>query len=294
MIRTYSDVAYETNERLRAKTLDSLFKNQLQSEMNISPFVANGILGSVYDCYKLDEDIEKNKMLPGKMKIMVVDSREPAGKKLSECRMKAVVITMMCDEDKAIRKDWDAWQRETEGKYGKNVSMSTALRRFRLLRVADEAHEQGGNLSQEDLAYNIFGCGLKTVRRDIKALKENGLIVPTRGQQKDIGRGTSHKGQAVKWFLAGIETKEIARRMYHSLGAVERYIKAFTRVAFLVEQGHKLPEMSFLTGLSYSLCAEYKRVYETAETEGKVELIKDLIEGQGSALAFVKKKGDGR
>ena len=46
-----------------------------------------------------------------------------------------------------------------------------------------------------------MNCGVRTVRRDIKALAKRGVIVPTRGQQKDIGPGVSHKVEAVRLFM---------------------------------------------------------------------------------------------
>ena len=292
MVKTYDDVKIEAQRRMRAKTLDSLFTNQLQSEMRIAPFVAKGILSAVYDCYKLKEEVESQKLLPGKIKVMAVDINEPPVKKLSECKMKEIIISLFTPEDQEIRENWAEWQKNNKATYGEQKNITTLLRRYRLLRITCEAHEQGANLTQEELAYNIFGCGLKTIQRDIKAFKENGIIVPTRGQQKDIGRGTTHKGQAIKWFLAGIETKEIGRRMYHSIKSVERYIKAFTKVSFLIEQDYKLPEISFLTGLSYSLSAEYKRIYDAAKAEGKTEIIEDLIKSYGDTLYFIKKRGE--
>ena len=57
------------------------------------------------------------------------------------------------------------------------------------------------SLTQEDIAAKLLNCGVRTVRRDIKALAKRGMIVPTRGQQKDIGPGVSHKVEAVRLFM---------------------------------------------------------------------------------------------
>ncbi|MHC1567972.1 MAG: DUF1670 domain-containing protein, partial [Candidatus Syntropharchaeia archaeon] len=58
-----------------------------------------------------------------------------------------------------------------------------ALRQARLARVTHEAWDQGVSLTQEDIA------------------AKRGVIVPTRGQQKDIGPGVSHKVEAVRLFM---------------------------------------------------------------------------------------------
>ncbi len=80
------------------------------------------------------------------------------------------------------------------------------IRQRRLCRICDEAREQGGLLTQEDLAH-ILMCNTKTIRRDIKALKEREISVPTRGQQKDIGPGVTHRNIIVKKWLEGKEEK---------------------------------------------------------------------------------------
>jgi hypothetical protein len=62
----------------------------------------------------------------------------------------------------------------------------SGLRRARLLRLASEAREQGGLLSHEDLAFRLLNCGLRTMVRDLNALRRAGVEVPTRGQQTDL------------------------------------------------------------------------------------------------------------
>jgi len=39
-------------------------------------------------------------------------------------------------------------------------------------------------------------CDSRTIRRDVKNLKEKGIIVPTRGTEKDIGPGVTHRGNS--------------------------------------------------------------------------------------------------
>ena len=64
--------------------------------------------------------------------------------------------------------------------------------------------DQGAYLTQEDLS-KILGSDVRTIRRDIYELKKQDIIVPTRGQQKDIGPTITHREKAVKLFLEGKE-----------------------------------------------------------------------------------------
>ena len=54
-------------------------------------------------------------------------------------------------------------------------------RRHRLLRLAAEAHEQGGAPRVEDLAAAL-GVSAVTIRRDLAVLRRDGHHVPTRGR----------------------------------------------------------------------------------------------------------------
>jgi hypothetical protein len=92
-----------------------------------------------------------------------------------------------------------------------------------------EAFEPGGLLTHEDLAFRLLNCRLRTIVRDVEQLRGTGLAVPTRGQQQDIGPGQTHRVQAVRLFLKGLEPREIAKRLYHSLSAIENYVTTFAR-----------------------------------------------------------------
>ena len=106
-----------------------------------------------------------------------------------------------------------------------------------------------------------LNCGVRTVRRDIKALAKRGVIVPTRGQQKDIGPGVSHKVEAVKLFMERRTYTEIERRLKHSLTAIKRYILTFSRVAYLTEKGYTTKEIAFLVQVSERLTRDYQALY---------------------------------
>lgn len=104
-------------------------------------------------------------------------------------------------------------------------------------------------LTQEDLSV-ILGTDVRTVRRDIQELKKLGITVPTRGQQKDIGLGVTHRDLAIRQYLQGKEPNEIARAIKHSLYAVERYVGNFCRVVYCQQQVKNTLKTAMIVGLS--------------------------------------------
>ncbi len=144
---------------------------------------------------------------------------------------------------------------------------AVALRRSKLMRVAEEAREQGGVLTQEDLGV-LLACDERTIRRDIKALRLLGIHVPTRGYVQDIGPTLSHKGLAIRHWLQGKEPVAIARAINHSLTAVERYLEDFKRVSFLVMKGMDEVAIARAANMSPALVKTYQGMYcEAKETK---------------------------
>lgn len=247
MIITYDDVRSGIQNRANLKTLDNIFLKSIEYGAKCPPFVSNAILDAAKRVYNLgiskgDQDTIK----PGQIKVIGILSSEPAGKALQDCQTGLCVVTHNAGKE----------DQEILFRYG-----VTALRRARVLRITEEAHDQGICLTQEDLAYNIFGCGLRTIRRDIKALKDTGVHVPTRGQQKDIGPGVSHKVLAVRMYLERKTDLEIAKTIYHSLKAIERYTVTFARVITLLEKGLTPLEVAFVVQISERLVTQYQQLY---------------------------------
>lgn len=88
---------------------------------------------------------------------------------------------------------------------------TSGLRKHKILRMASEALDQDGLLTQEDLAV-LLCSSRRTIRRDIKELKQQGIDVPTRGLIQDIGPGVTHKSKIVKMWLEGYEYTDIERK----------------------------------------------------------------------------------
>ena len=234
-------------ERLDAKSLDNLFRRRIELGANCSPFVSGAILQTVRDVFPLSPDDTDNALGLGQIKLLVVAATEPAGKSLEQCQKVTVTLSL------------DAGPEDLQIRLAYGVD---GLRRARLLRMAGEAREQGGLLSYEDLAYRLFNCGVRTIVRDVRALRRRDLEVPSRGQQQDIGPGQTHRVQAVRLYLQGLEANEIARRLYHTLAAIENYVTTFARVALLINRRYGDDEIAFVIRRSSVLVGAYRRLYD--------------------------------
>lgn len=247
MIRSKSVEDRLRDGRLDAKTRDSLFRREIEQGANCAPFVSKAILQTVKEVFPLDAEDLTSQLELGRIRMLVVAAHEPAGKALEECQKASVLLTL------------DAGKADFEVRANQGV---TGLRRTRILRMCCEAREQGGLLSYEDLAYRLLNCGVRTIVRDAQRLRREGLVVPTRGQQQDIGPGQTHRVQAVRLFLEGHEPMEIARRLYHALSSIENYLTTFGRVALLANRSYSDDEIAFIIRRSGSLVAAYRRLNE--------------------------------
>jgi hypothetical protein len=249
-------------DRLKQKQLDTQFVNSLIQGMNCSQFEAKAILNAVYETYQPFFD-NSGAMKPGQVLFEVVSIENGAQNKLSECKMVSVVLTLDAGEE-------DLLVKEHQGVQG--------LRRHRLQRIVNEAFQQGGLLTVEDIANRLLNCGERTVCRDIKAFKEQDIVLPLRSVIRDMGKSVTHRSMIVKEWLAGKEYSEIARATHHSVDAVANYIDKFKRVVCLAKNNYEINTIAFLVKLSPSLAQEYYSLYHAAGTvPHRQEELDDLI-----------------
>jgi len=236
-------------DRLKQKQLDTQFINQLKAGMNCSMFEAKAILNVVYDVYQPFFDNSAS-MKPGQILFEVVTIENSPKTKLRDCQMKTVVLTL------------DVGEQDLETRRENDVP---ALRRYRIERICNEAFQQGGLLTVEDLAYRLLNCGQRTIIRDIKALKEQGIILPLRSTIKDMGRAVSHRKLIVELWLQGKEFSQIARATNHSIEAIANYVDKFKRVVCLAKDNHEIKTIAFLVKISSALAREYYQLFQSAD-----------------------------
>lgn len=240
------------SQRLKIKQLGQQMQNLATVGAGLSAWEARELVRIIDEVYFSDPELKQ--ILPGQMKYSCVSATEPPGKPIKECQMVTVTLTMLHDED-------------ITGLPYKDKDASIETRWRRLLRICDEAREQGGLLSQEDLA-KLLMSDVRTIRRDIAELKTIGITVPTRGTVKDIGPGVTHKEIAIRLWLEGKEPPEVARAIHHSLKATENYLEKFKRVAYLrKEKGFTEFEISRTVGISTASTKTFISIYN--EFNGK-------------------------
>ena len=236
-------------DRLKQKQLDTQFVNNLIQGMNCSQFEAKAILNAVYETYQPFFD-NSGAMKPGQIVFEVVSIENGAQKKLSECKMVSVVLTL----DAGVE---DLQVKEHHGVQG--------LRRHRLERIVNEAFQQGGLLTVEDIANRLLNCGERTICRDIKAFKELGIVLPLRSTVRDMGKSVTHRALIIKHWLSGKEYTEIARSTHHSVDAVANYVDKFKRVVCLAKNNYEIKTIAFLVKLSPSLAQVYYDLHQTID-----------------------------
>lgn len=249
-------------DRLKQKQLDTQFVNTLIQGMNCSQFEAKAILNAVYETYQPFFD-NSGAMKPGQVLFEVVSVENGAQKKLSECKMVSVVLTL------------DAGEEDLQVKQQLGVQ---GLRRHRLERIVNEAFQQGGLLTIEDIANRLLNCGERTLCRDIKAFKDQDIILPLRSTIRDMGKSVTHRAMIVKQWLSGKEYSDIARATHHSIDAVANYVDKFKRVICLAKNNYEIKTIAFLVKLSPSLAQEYYDLHQTIEAvPHRREELDDLI-----------------
>jgi len=165
---------------------------------------------------------------------------EPISKPLLKCKKKIVSFHLLSEEDKKIIK---------EGKVA-------SLRKKRITEVCKEAFIQGALLTHEDLA-SLLCTSLSTIKRDIKILKEKGIIVPTRGFIKDIGKGESCKSKIVCLYKKGLEIKQIADQLCQKENTIKQIIEQYTKVIELHQKNIPLKNIQIVTKISSRVIKEF-------------------------------------
>lgn len=237
-------------QRMAMKRQSARMLTEAMVGAGLSKWEGEALVGSIEEVYFSDPELAP--VRDGQVRYSCVRSDEGAGKPLSACRKVTVTLTLLHADDK----------KDLRG-FADPGGMSAEVRQRRLVRVVEEARAQGGLLTQEDLA-EILMCDPRTIRRDIKDLKQRGFELPTRGQQQDIGPGVSHRARAVEKWLEGKEPVEIARLIRHRVASVENYLEKFKRVAWRSrEKGFNAFEIALTVGMSVvsvnvylDLCAE--------------------------------------
>jgi hypothetical protein len=228
-------------DRLLEKTPEQIFINSLRKEFELSPAESKGVLDLAKQCL-----FGQAPQVVGKIKYICASQKARHGKPLSEQEMLEVELTL----DGGIE-DLNVLRDQGPKPY----------RQLKILRLTEESWEQGGSLTQEDLA-RILQVTSRTIRQDIQELVRDGNFVHTRGTDHDIGRSLTHKSWIVQLYLEGQTYDVIMRKSRHGEFSIKRYIMSFGRLLLLLSHGIEDPkQLSRLLGQSERLTLEYLEIY---------------------------------
>lgn len=128
---------------------------------------------------------------------------------------------------------------------------------IKIVRLINSAFEQGGLLTLEEISL-IVNRSMMTVSKRIQEYQEDHqVILPIKGNQLDIGPGVTHKRIIVELYEQQMAPPDIAKRTHHSLEAVDRYIKDYEKVKFLVRRKIGAGDIVHLTGRGKKVIDQY-------------------------------------
>jgi len=260
-------------DRRQIKSSEGELLWELENSYSLSPKLSSSIMMTAKECLLREYHLKE-----GQIEVTVIEIEERSGKVIEKMEKKKVRLTI----DNGIE------DIEILKAYGRII-----LRQIKIERITDETIEQGGVLSQEDLS-KYLNCTVRTIQRDIKAIKKKGIEVVTRGYLHNIGRGQTHKVKIIGMYLDGKTYSEIKLTSRHSSGAIKRYIESFTKVVMSQSKGiYEKKEISAVTGISEGLVKQYlELIKESKKDKIKSENLKDLI-NRTSYRSGIKKTAKG-
>jgi len=244
--------------RRQIKSSEGEFIWELKNSYELSPKLSEQILITAKESL-----IREYHLKEGQIEVTVIGIAERSGKLIEKMQKKKVRLTV----DNGLE------DIETKKEYGR-----IGLREIKIQRLTEEAIEQGGILSQEDIS-KYLSISIRTVKRDISKIKQRGIEVVTRGYLHNIGRGQTHKVKINGMYLDGKTYSEIKLTARHSSGAIKRYLESFTKVLMAQSKGiYEGKAISAVTGISEGLVKQYLAlIRESKKDKTRSENLENLI-----------------
>lgn len=132
------------------------------------------------------------------------------------------------------------------------------------LRLCEQAHAQGGLLSNCDLA-ELLGTSDATIANLLAAHERTtGTPVPRRATLHDVGTALTHKTIIIRQrYRDGKSSDQVARDTRHTLEAVDNYIGTFDRVCACRKLGLTPEQTAQTIGKSLRLVKEHLAIDDT-------------------------------
>jgi Protein of unknown function (DUF1670) len=229
------------SDRLQSKSVKQSIVSSIARDFNLTPILAEAYFSQISDYFLHHAEVELG---AGQFHYLAVEENEPAGKPIALCKKVSVKLTLHNPQE-----DLPVYKK----------SGLRGLRHHKIVRITNEAIDQGGVLSYEDIAFALT-CSVVTIKRDMSQMRKKGIILPSRGWRHEMGRGQTHKTQILDLYLSGHQFSEIERRTKHSETAIKRYLQDFARVALLHKKRFTIDQIRISTGFSHRLIGEYLKL----------------------------------
>src|SRR6266851_4907488 len=136
------------------------------------------------------------------------------------------------------------------------INSQERLRR-KAIRLCQQAHAQGGLLSNADLALLLNRGDSQLAAVLATHERQQQELIPRRATLHDFGSGLTHKAIICRKHAEGKTADQIARETHHSLVAVDRYLADFDRVRHCRQLGMSLEQIAFTLNHSRHLVQQY-------------------------------------
>jgi hypothetical protein len=136
------------------------------------------------------------------------------------------------------------------------------------LRLCEQAHKQGGLLSNCDLAELLGASDSRIAQLLAEHERITNTVVPRRATLHDVGTGLTHK-RIICWkrYAEGKEPHVVARETYHSLEAVDRYLGQYDRVRHCRLEGLTPEQTAHALNCGLRLVKEYLAIDELLKND---------------------------
>jgi Protein of unknown function (DUF1670) len=239
---------------LRAKTLRNALAHRIAKDFpriggrRICQLCADMILEVVFKHMR-----SKDHLVHGQALWMAVSSNDPPRRRqrISDVELIPVLLDISTAEDVQLRID-------------RLPAPQRLLRK--VIRLCEQAHKQGGLLSNCDLAELLGTHDSRIAHVLAEHERLTNTVVPRRATLHDVGTGLTHK-RIICWkrYAEGKEPHIVARETYHSLEAVDNYLGQYDRVRHCRLEGLTPEQTAHALNCSLTLVSQYLDIDELLE-----------------------------
>ncbi len=234
---------------LQAKTLQNAVASQIAKEFpriggpRMQQLCAEMILEVVNKHLRKREHLAHGCILWAAVRL---DDPPKQRQRIAHSQLVPVVLEVSTDEDIQMRLDRE---------------LPRTRLKTKAIRLCQQTYEQGGLLSNCDLAeiLGVHDSSIASVLTEHE--RETGTLVPRRATLHDVGTGLTHKRIICrKRYLEGKEPHLVAQETYHSLEAVDRYLSQYDRVRHCRKEGMTPEATAHILKCSLGLVHEYLKI----------------------------------